>query len=208
MVCFFIVIPVISADSAVVTAVLGSMATLVCTSVGEPIPEQFWTRNGLAVSGSRFQVSGDGRVLTISEVTLEDGGVYTCHASSVAGDDSAPVSLDVLCKYFTTHTCVQSSVYVHVCSHLCMYMCAVICVCTCVQSSVYVHVCSHLCMYMCAVICVCTCVQSSVYVHVSSHLCMYMCPVICVCTCVQSSVAVTGRKQTLFHCKEANLMLH
>ncbi len=87
----------ISADSAVVAVVRGNTAILRCTATGEPVPLQTWTRNGLTVSesGSRFQTSENGRVLTISAVREEDGGVYMCHASSTAGRDSATVTVDV-----------------------------------------------------------------------------------------------------------------
>lgn len=57
-------------------------------------------------SGSRFQISLDGRVLTISDVGLEDVGVYTCHASSIAGTASDTVTLDVQCKFMCmSHAC-------------------------------------------------------------------------------------------------------
>ena len=91
-------IPVINADSAVVSAIAGSIATLRCVATGEPDPIQTWTRDGAAVSGARFQISADGRVLTVTAVAMEDGGVYTCHASNAAGIDSTVVTLDVQCK--------------------------------------------------------------------------------------------------------------
>lgn len=92
-------VPVITADSAVVSAVEGSSAILRCVATGEPDPMQLWMRDGAAVSGTRFQISPDGRVLTISAVTVRDGGVYMCHASNSAGTDSATVTLDVQCEH-------------------------------------------------------------------------------------------------------------
>ena len=91
--------PVISADVANVTVVRGNVATLRCTATGEPVPGQRWTRDGQEVSGTRFQVSEGGRVLTISDARVEDGGVYTCHASNSAGADSATVTVDVHCEH-------------------------------------------------------------------------------------------------------------
>lgn len=99
--CSSSVVPVIIADSVVVTAIQGSTATLRCTASGEPVPNQTWTRDGAAVSGSQFLISVDGRVLTLTSVTVEDRGVYTCHASNTAGTDSATVTLDVHCEYST-----------------------------------------------------------------------------------------------------------
>ena len=93
---------------ATVAAVQGSSATLQCTATGEPVPFQSWSRNGTVLeSGSEFQISLDGRVLTISSVDLEDVGVYTCHASSIAGTASAMVALDVQCKSYAGHVSVM-----------------------------------------------------------------------------------------------------
>lgn len=88
----------ISADSAVVSAITGSTATLRCVATGEPDPLQTWTRDSAAVSGSRFQISAGGSVLTVNPVAEEDGGMYTCHASNSAGMDVAMVTLDVQSK--------------------------------------------------------------------------------------------------------------
>lgn len=89
----------ITADVSMVTVLAGSVASLRCTATGDPLPVQSWARNGTAVvSGSRFQITDGGRVLTVSSVTEEDGGVYTCHASNTIGTDSSTVVLNVQCK--------------------------------------------------------------------------------------------------------------
>ena len=93
-----IVLPSITADSPSVTSVQGAMATLWCVSTGIPIPVQSWTRNGVVVSGSRIQVSGDGRTLTVSLAREEDEGTYTCHASNYVGTSSDNVTLEVFGK--------------------------------------------------------------------------------------------------------------
>ncbi len=80
----------------------GASASLCCASTGEPVPIQTWSRNGTALSGSRYLISDDGMVLTISDVMQDDVGVYTCHASNIAGEDSATVVLDVNCKRITS----------------------------------------------------------------------------------------------------------
>ena len=92
--------PGINAAPASLTAVMGNTATLRCTATGDPIPVQSWSRNGITLtSGSRFQISADGQVLTITDVREEeDEGVYICHASNSAGTDSATVTLNVICK--------------------------------------------------------------------------------------------------------------
>ena len=53
------------------------------------------------MSGGRYQISSDGRVLTVQGVTeTQDEGVFTCHASNIAGNDSADVTLSVLSKQY------------------------------------------------------------------------------------------------------------
>ena len=81
------------------TVVQGTAATLRCMSEGIPIPVQSWTRNGALVFSSRFQVSEDGRTLTISDCREEDEGTYVCHASNAARNASADVILEVQGKH-------------------------------------------------------------------------------------------------------------
>ena len=69
---------------------------MTCMASGDPTPTQSWTRNGVGVAGPRFQVSADGRDLTVSGAILEDEGTYTCHASNIAGMDTDTVTLDVI----------------------------------------------------------------------------------------------------------------
>ena len=46
--------------------------------------------------GGRYQISSDGRVLTVQQVNEEqDEGVFTCHASNDAGSDSADIAVSV-----------------------------------------------------------------------------------------------------------------
>lgn len=80
------------------TVVQGTTATLQCTSTGIPIPAQSWTRNGIALSGTRFQVSGDGRTLMVSDVREGDEDTYSCHALNAAGTSSDNVTLEVYGK--------------------------------------------------------------------------------------------------------------
>ena len=64
-------------------------------SEGNPVPVQSWLSNGIPVSGPRFQVSGDGRTLAISDCRVEDEGNYMCQAVNSVGSSSAVVILDV-----------------------------------------------------------------------------------------------------------------
>ena len=47
-------------------------------------------------SGGRYQISDDGRMLTVQGVSEDqDEGVFTCHASNEAGADSADITVSV-----------------------------------------------------------------------------------------------------------------
>ena len=76
-----------------------------CSATGDPVPFQTWSRNeNVLASGGQYQISGNGSVLTVQQVTeVQDEGVFTCHASNEAGDDSAYVTLNVLSKYNAGH---------------------------------------------------------------------------------------------------------
>ena len=56
----------------------------------DPISEQ---------TDSRYTFSSDRRILTISNLTLEDTGQYTLTVSNEAGEDSYTISLSVRSKY-------------------------------------------------------------------------------------------------------------
>ena len=100
--------PTIIADSAIVVAIEGNTVTLSCNATGDPVPVQTWSRNGNELmSGGRYQISADGRVLTVQGVTeAQDEGMFTCHASNMAGNDSATITLSVQGKILNTHCTV------------------------------------------------------------------------------------------------------
>ena len=89
--------PTIVADSASLVVTEGSMVALMCTATGDPDPVQSWSRNGSPLmTGGRYQISGNGSVLTVQQVNeAQDEGVFTCHASNSAGSDSDTVTLSV-----------------------------------------------------------------------------------------------------------------
>ena len=93
--------PVVAPDILVpersITVIDGSMAMLTCLAMGDPDPVQSWSRNGSPLtSGGRYQISGNGSVLTVQQVNeAQDEGVFTCHASNSAGSDSDTVTLSV-----------------------------------------------------------------------------------------------------------------
>ncbi|XP_062504884.1 hemicentin-1-like isoform X2 [Corticium candelabrum] len=59
-------------------------ASFSCQASGFPLPTIYWTKDNRRLVGERFQVSRRGR-LTIQPLRFEDGGEYTCIATSSAG---------------------------------------------------------------------------------------------------------------------------
>ncbi|XP_047673954.1 hemicentin-1 isoform X2 [Tachysurus fulvidraco] len=67
---------------------------LPCVAQGVPQPSLIWKKGDTALvsDGARYSLSADGS-LTVRQVALSDEGVYTCVASSVAGQDEANIQL-------------------------------------------------------------------------------------------------------------------
>ncbi|CAJ1068041.1 hemicentin-1 [Xyrichtys novacula] len=68
------------------TIAINSPLELECTAVGVPPPILSWLKDGHPIAGSDI-VQQDGRFVRISKVQVEDAGLYTCLASSLAGED-------------------------------------------------------------------------------------------------------------------------
>ncbi|XP_067825529.1 hemicentin-1-like [Heptranchias perlo] len=69
-----------------VSIVLSSPLELVCMAVGVPIPKISWMKDGVPLDGVGTVLS-NGEVLRIESVQVEDAGLYTCLATSPAGED-------------------------------------------------------------------------------------------------------------------------
>ena len=90
----------------------GNTNTITCEALGYPPPTVVWNRiNGIlservSLSDSISVPNGYGNVtrvsvnLTITNVSREDTGVYTCSANNGIGSDSSNVSITVQCKLF------------------------------------------------------------------------------------------------------------
>lgn len=83
-------------------AVATSTVELRCRVFGAPRPEVRWLRNGVELTGGRFQVLSDGR-LRVSELLVTDQGEYTCLARNRFGDARASGKLEVKRKTRITH---------------------------------------------------------------------------------------------------------
>lgn len=68
--------------------------TLRCRVFGAPAPEVKWIRNGLELTGGRYQTQQNGDLI-IQDVSFADAGEYTCHAHNKFGDAEASGSLIV-----------------------------------------------------------------------------------------------------------------
>ena len=107
-----LVIPTIEilTDNTTVVISEGNATTITCEAVGYPTPTVVWNRiNGIlsdrvSVSDSVSVPTGYGNVtrvitnLTITNVSREDTGVYTCLANNSIGGDYGNVSITVQCK--------------------------------------------------------------------------------------------------------------
>ncbi|KAI4892791.1 hypothetical protein NFI96_028928 [Prochilodus magdalenae] len=60
---------------------------LECTAEGVPPPTLSWLKDGRPLEDSAAVLERNGQLLKISRVQVEDAGLYTCLASSLAGED-------------------------------------------------------------------------------------------------------------------------
>ncbi|XP_023195302.1 hemicentin-1 [Xiphophorus maculatus] len=81
--------PKIQPGPRVVKIQVGHQVELACAVVGVPEPTVSWTKDN-----RNFPVSHDG-TLILRDVKLDDEGIYTCTATSTAGQDQAQVKLQV-----------------------------------------------------------------------------------------------------------------
>ena len=90
-------IPNITPNSTTITH--GQSGSFVCQALGDPLPAITWFKacNQITVDTPRVVLSA-GR-LTITNVTLEDDGYYTCRAVFPRGTTEAQAFLDVMCKH-------------------------------------------------------------------------------------------------------------
>ncbi|KAM4616042.1 hemicentin-1 [Polymixia lowei] len=76
----------ISGSPEELTIAVNSPLELECSAVGVPPPTLSWLKDGHPLEGSDI-IQQEGRFIRISKVQVEDAGLYTCLASSPAGED-------------------------------------------------------------------------------------------------------------------------
>ncbi|NWT15620.1 HMCN1 protein, partial [Vireo altiloquus] len=91
-----LVTPLIGASPAAANVIEGQQLTLPCVLLaGNPIPERRWIKNSvMLVPNPYVSVRSDGS-LHLERVRLQDGGDYTCMASSVAGTSNSTTTVHV-----------------------------------------------------------------------------------------------------------------
>ncbi|CAH2316004.1 hemicentin-2 [Pelobates cultripes] len=71
--------------------------TLTCDATGMPPPIITWKRNNSSVSqGVNMQIQSGGRVLKLTHVQVQDGGLYTCLVTNAAGQAQKDFIVDIL----------------------------------------------------------------------------------------------------------------
>ncbi|TRZ22552.1 hypothetical protein HGM15179_004536 [Zosterops borbonicus] len=91
-----LITPLIGASPATANVIEGQQLTLPCVLLaGNPIPDRRWIKNNVVlVSTPYVSVRSDGS-LHLERVRLQDGGDYTCMASSVAGTTNSTTTVHV-----------------------------------------------------------------------------------------------------------------
>ncbi|KAM8933893.1 hemicentin-2 [Pelodytes ibericus] len=84
-------------EPSTVSIVLHGSVTLTCDATGIPPPVITWQRNNSPVSlGDNWQLQSGGRVLKLSHVEIQDGGLYTCTITNAAGQAKKDFVVDIL----------------------------------------------------------------------------------------------------------------
>ena len=72
-------------------------ASFQCEAVGNPEPKVTWLKQNSSLSPDKRVVPSRGGLM-ITNVTLQDDGMYTCEAENILGKASASASLTVQCE--------------------------------------------------------------------------------------------------------------
>jgi hemicentin len=69
--------------------------TLTCLSDGVPKPRLIWEKNGIVLTPTTSKIALEEESITISQLTREDSGTYSCTAVSDIGEDRGFITLNV-----------------------------------------------------------------------------------------------------------------
>ncbi|KAL3079001.1 hypothetical protein niasHS_014783 [Heterodera schachtii] len=77
-------------------ALEGQAVTLLCPIESPPRAGIVWLRGTEQIDGPNARISADSKLLTLSRVSLSDGGKYACRATNLAGHSEADLNLRIL----------------------------------------------------------------------------------------------------------------
>lgn len=80
---------------------MGKAAKFLCTVTGTPVIETIWQKDGVALSPSpncRISDANNKHILELSNLTIQDRGVYSCKASNKFGADTCQAELVIIDK--------------------------------------------------------------------------------------------------------------
>lgn len=88
--------PIVSAANLSHISTVGSNITLKCNIVNEGVPQATfsWSRNGYELNG--IKISNSTMAVTLTNLTLNDAGVYTCAANGLLSYHSDDMELSVV----------------------------------------------------------------------------------------------------------------
>ncbi|KAL5515451.1 hypothetical protein EMCRGX_G000618 [Ephydatia muelleri] len=103
------------------TALVGAMVMFDCFAVGTPVPTISWFKDGVAISpSSRVTFAQTDKILAISNVTMGDGGAYSCKATQTGGYSitSAAAQLTILVPPTIVQSFIKTDQYASLPSNL------------------------------------------------------------------------------------------
>lgn len=83
------------------TTVIGTSVEILCPVTALPNATITWLFNGSTVlEGNRDSIDLKNSVLTLSDVTPEDSGFYTCYANNTYGQDTKTTFVTLIGRHF------------------------------------------------------------------------------------------------------------
>ena len=73
----------------------GSSTNLTCLANGDPTPNYQWYKSGQLLTTTQVSLDDGNKTLILTNVTMEDDGVYTCEAYNVEGNVTSSTRLAV-----------------------------------------------------------------------------------------------------------------
>ena len=85
-----------------ITKLQGEAVTYKCQATGNPLPTLIWLKDGKVISSLKYSSAGGLSILHLVNLTVSNGGKYTCLASNVVGNTTTTSTLTVYGKFAVT----------------------------------------------------------------------------------------------------------